>query len=128
MEDMTPPAEKSLQLVGRNMTNGDHLRPLTISLDGLLDYDESDREECTMELNLFAEAFHEMMMRDAGERILQALIDEKYAAPLTTSPFLPRYSLCLYIHIPCAWLLSVSSSWMDMLMGHKDWQVMLGLT
>lgn len=77
LEDMTPPAEKSVQLLGRNMTNGDHLRPLTISLDGLLDYDESDREESTMELNLFAEAFHEMLMRDAGERILQALYDEK---------------------------------------------------
>jgi hypothetical protein len=27
------------------------MRSMTISLDGLLDYDEEDREECTFEVN-----------------------------------------------------------------------------
>lgn len=55
------------------MTAGDRIRSATLSLDGLLDYDESDKEEATFELSLFAESFQEMLMRDYGLTIHQAL-------------------------------------------------------
>lgn len=34
------------------------MRSMTISLDGLLDYDEEDREECTFEVTLPSLHFH----------------------------------------------------------------------
>ncbi len=37
------------------------------------------REEGTFELSLFAESFHEMLMRDFGDRILKALYEERWA-------------------------------------------------
>jgi hypothetical protein len=46
---------------------------MTISLDGLLDYDEEDREECTFELSLFAEVFQEFLQFKMGTRILSNL-------------------------------------------------------
>ena len=55
---------------------------MTISLDGLLDYDEGDKEEATFELSLFAEGFHEMLMRDYGLTILNVLIAERLVKPL----------------------------------------------
>lgn len=36
-----------------------------------------DREEPTLELSLFAEAFQEMLMRDFGTKILKALYTER---------------------------------------------------
>ena len=38
-----------------------------------------DRDEATLELSLFAEAFQEMLSRHYGERILQALYAERWA-------------------------------------------------
>jgi hypothetical protein len=58
------------------------LRSMTISLDGLLDYDEEDREECTFELSLFAEVFHELLQFKMGSRILTSL--EVYSSALAT--------------------------------------------
>ena len=52
-----------------------------LSLHGLLDYDESDAEEATMELSLAAEALQDMLSRDYGTTILNALIDERYSPP-----------------------------------------------
>lgn len=52
---------------------GEKWRSATLSLDGLLDYDESDKDEGTFELSLFAEAFQDMLMRDYGEQIYHAL-------------------------------------------------------
>jgi len=49
------------------------MRSMTISLDGLLDYDEEDREECTFELSLFAEVFQEFLQFKMGTRILSNL-------------------------------------------------------
>lgn len=46
-----------------------------------------DREEQTMELSLFAEAFSEMLARDYGEVILAALYHERRA------PLLSRFCL-----------------------------------
>ena len=34
------------------------MRSMTISLDGLLDYDEEDREECTFEVTLLLFHYH----------------------------------------------------------------------
>jgi hypothetical protein len=46
-----------------------------LSLDGLLDYDyEGDRWEPTFEVSLFAENFHEMLQRDFGHIVLQAIM------------------------------------------------------
>ena len=53
------------------------IRAQVISLDGLLDYDEGDTEEATMELSLAAEALQEMLSRDYGDAILQALLTER---------------------------------------------------
>ena len=53
------------------------IRAQVISLDGLLDYDEGDTEEATMELSLAAEALQEMLSRDYGDAILQALLAER---------------------------------------------------
>ena len=44
-----------------------------------------DREEQTMELSLFAEAFSEMLSRDYGEIILAALYKERCARPPSLS-------------------------------------------
>ena len=44
-----------------------------------------DRDEATLELSLFAEAFQEMLARHYGERILQALYAERWAC-LATIP------------------------------------------
>ena len=38
-----------------------------------------DRDEATLELSLFAEAFQEMLARHYGEHILQALYAERWA-------------------------------------------------
>ncbi|BBN17937.1 hypothetical protein MPTK1_7g18160 [Marchantia polymorpha subsp. ruderalis] len=46
------------------------MRSMTISLDGLLDYDEEDREECTFELSVFAEIYQEMLQCKMGSLIL----------------------------------------------------------
>eukprot|EP00850_Spirogloea_muscicola_P007355 SM000037S13490 [mRNA] locus=s37:177551:185876:+ [translate_table: standard] len=48
-------------------------KSVSISLDGLLDYDEEDKEECTFELSLFAESFKEMLQCRYGCQILGAL-------------------------------------------------------
>jgi len=50
---------------------------MMISLDGLLDYDETDKLEATFELSLFGELFHYMLQRDFGYVIYQALHDAK---------------------------------------------------
>eukprot|EP00803_Ostreobium_quekettii_P006031 evm.model.scf_3803.1 EVM.evm.TU.scf_3803.1 scf_3803:4028-11146(+) len=78
-EDEPAPKEISIMIRSRN-TPSLKLRTLAISLDGLLDYDEDDKEEATFELSLFAEGFHEMLMRDYGLIILDALQSERAAA------------------------------------------------
>jgi len=70
------PKEISLLLKCRSAKNG-RLKTMSISLDGLLDYDEGDKDEATFELSLMAESFNEMLMRDYGSLILKALMDNK---------------------------------------------------
>ncbi|RWR79642.1 cell division cycle and apoptosis regulator protein 1 isoform X2 [Cinnamomum micranthum f. kanehirae] len=50
-----------------------NVRSSTLSLDGLLDYNENDVEESTFELSLFAEALYEMLQFKMGCRILSYL-------------------------------------------------------
>ena len=57
---------------------GEKWRSATLSLDGLLDYDESDKDEGTFELSLFAEAFQDMLMRDYGLQIYEAMQAFRY--------------------------------------------------
>lgn len=57
---------------------GEKWRSATLSLDGLLDYDESDKDEGTFELSLFAEAFQDMLMRDYGQQIYEAMQAFRY--------------------------------------------------
>ncbi|KAI5072001.1 hypothetical protein GOP47_0012107 [Adiantum capillus-veneris] len=54
-------------------TKAGKARAMTISLDGLLDYDERDKEESTFELSLFGEIFQEMLQYRYGSRVLEAL-------------------------------------------------------
>lgn len=56
------------------------LKTMSISLDGLLDYNESDTEEPTFELSMLAEALHEVISRDAGETILEALKSKPWSS------------------------------------------------
>ena len=53
------------------------VRTVSITLNGLLEYDRSDDDELTVELSLFAEQFNEMLMRDFGFNIYQALVRER---------------------------------------------------
>ncbi len=59
--------------VNASSTAGDRWRSATLSLDGVLDYDESDKDEVTFELSLFAESFQDMLMRDYGETVYEAM-------------------------------------------------------
>ena len=67
---------------GARTVGGKQWRSACISLDGLLDYDEGDKEEPTLELSLFAECFQDMLMRDCGARILACLQAERWVPKL----------------------------------------------
>lgn len=70
---------------GARFDGGLQWRSACISLDGLLDYDEGDRDEATLELSLFAEAFQDMLMRDYGTIILNCLQAERYGRLLCSA-------------------------------------------
>jgi hypothetical protein len=73
------PREPMLMVSGRK----GKLRLMTISLDGLLDYDVSDKYESTFEVSLFAELFAEMLQRDYGLRVARVLEEARdQTAPL----------------------------------------------
>ncbi|URD78443.1 cell division cycle and apoptosis regulator 1 [Musa troglodytarum] len=59
---------------------GSKLRSMSLSLGGLLDYNDKDIEECTFELSLFAESFNEMLQFEMGCRLLSFLekLRERY--------------------------------------------------
>jgi hypothetical protein len=57
-----------------------------------------DRDEATMELSLFAEAFQEMLARQFGERILKSLYEERYMRQL---PFVLSKSYLHDCHRQC---------------------------
>ncbi|XP_078444603.1 ATP/GTP-binding protein family isoform X2 [Wolffia australiana] len=46
------------------------IRSMSLSLDGLLDYNEKDTAESTFELSLFAESLNEMLQFEMGRRLL----------------------------------------------------------
>ena len=48
-------------------------RSLCVSLDGLLDYEEEDRDEGTFEVSIAAEAIHEMLQMYYSGRLKKAL-------------------------------------------------------
>lgn len=66
----------------RSAKNG-KVKTMNISLDGLLDYEETDTDEATFELSLMAESFNEMLMRDYGSLILNALNERKEMTDLS---------------------------------------------
>ncbi|GAX85276.1 hypothetical protein CEUSTIGMA_g12695.t1, partial [Chlamydomonas eustigma] len=70
------PTDPTLLLRGRH-TKDDKVRTVSISLHGLLDYDRDDSEEATVELSLFAELFQDMLAREFGFNIYQALVRQK---------------------------------------------------
>eukprot|EP00879_Flechtneria_rotunda_P009759 GHRR01010209.1.p1 GENE.GHRR01010209.1~~GHRR01010209.1.p1 ORF type:complete len:718 (+),score=276.21 GHRR01010209.1:881-3034(+) len=53
------------------------MEPHPISLAGLLDYEESDDSEPLMELAIFAEGFHEMVMKGYGKVIYNAVLENR---------------------------------------------------
>ena len=59
---------------------GDKWKNTTISLDGLLDYDESDKEEVTFEMSLFAESFQDMLQRDYADLIFRTLVEQRWVS------------------------------------------------
>lgn len=65
--------EPSILLRCRSVKSG-KIKAMAISLDGLLDYDETDKDEATFELSLFAESFNELLMRDYGKLALESFI------------------------------------------------------
>ena len=77
-----------LLVKGRVCEDKQRWRSACISLDGLLDYDVEDRDEGTLEMNLFAENFAEMLARDYGRLILSALYAERYCILLKMTALL----------------------------------------
>ena len=71
------PEEPSLQTRTRAGPGGERIKTFSISLHGLLDYDEGDRDEAVFELSVFAEAFQEMLARDYGMAVYHALLADK---------------------------------------------------
>ena len=64
-------------------------RSQAISLDGLLDYEEGDREEGTVELSLAAEALREALASGYASALAEHLLAERCArrnAPPPTHP------------------------------------------
>ncbi len=57
------------------------MRTFGISLHGLLDYDETDRDEQTFELSVFAESFYDMLSREYGLLVAEALQAARYGIP-----------------------------------------------
>lgn len=70
-------AKKRREEFERQRRRNTVVRPMVISLDGLLDYDADDVYEKTVEVSLFAEAFHEMLQRDFGRTILDFLQEKR---------------------------------------------------
>ncbi|KAJ0978611.1 hypothetical protein J5N97_014085 [Dioscorea zingiberensis] len=54
-------------------TKGSKLRSVSLTLDGLLQYNEKDTQESTFELSLFAESLNEMLQYEMGSRLLDFL-------------------------------------------------------
>lgn len=81
------------------MLVGDRIRSATLSLDGLLDYDESDKDEATFELSLFAESFQDMLMRDYGQIVYETL--QAFRLALHTKKV--QTKLCIYHMRYCYW-------------------------
>lgn len=68
-----PPAPDPCLLVTTKADRKGRPQSQTISLDGLLDYDDSDTLEETFEVSLFAELFKDMLHQRFGEEVLQLL-------------------------------------------------------
>lgn len=77
-----PPETPGIILQPRRCKDG-KLRTMTISLDGLLDYNEDDRDEGTFELNLFAETLKELFTAVAARRLEVPTRSLYYPAPRT---------------------------------------------
>src|SRR5690606_20847828 len=77
---MTIPSEPCIFADTQKEKLNANITCMTISLDGLLDYNEEDKLEKTFEVSLFAEAFQEMLHRYYGAIILEAIkkyVEEK---------------------------------------------------
>lgn len=77
LKEKRKPEEPSLKHPGlilqTKWSKDSKLRPLSLSLDSLLDYTDKDIEESTFELSLFAEVLYEMLQYQMGCRILTFL-------------------------------------------------------
>lgn len=76
--DAPPTTGPCLMSIG--LVTADHVKvkTMTLSLDGLLDYNDTDVEDGTFEVSLVAEALHEMFMREAGSAVLKALVERPW--------------------------------------------------
>eukprot|EP00899_Mesostigma_viride_P029793 jgi/Mesvir1/999/Mv17537-RA.1 len=67
------PTERCLFVAVKSAKGGKGTRCRCISLDGLLDYEEEDKDEPSFELSLFAETLHEMLQCHFARRVLASL-------------------------------------------------------
>jgi len=86
-EQPTETKEPTLRLSATsNVPASVKLKIMTLSLDGLLDYDISDNYERTFEVSLFAELFNDMLRRDFGNQILSAIEWHSKQRAITLEP------------------------------------------
>ncbi|EGC40045.1 hypothetical protein DICPUDRAFT_147099 [Dictyostelium purpureum] len=70
-----PHNSKKFYTVTTPSSDGNKFKAMMLSLDGLLDYDETDVHESTFEASLFSELFYLMLARDMGTTILNTIIN-----------------------------------------------------
>ncbi|KAG7668654.1 hypothetical protein Ndes2526B_g03723 [Nannochloris sp. 'desiccata'] len=88
------PSEPRILFIGLNNQKL-RLKTMSISLDGLLDYNENDTEEAVFEMSLFAETMHEMLSRDAGMTIYKALVEKPWEKEIETRSGDGERAMCL---------------------------------
>ena len=72
LRDSSSSSRTRINLV-TNVPSNVKLKPMSLSLHGLLEYDENDVFEKTFEVSLFGELFNDMLKREFGATILNAL-------------------------------------------------------
>lgn len=72
------PEEPGLQLRGRAGPGCERVKTVSLSLHGLLEYDETDRDEPTFELSVFAECVQDMLVREYGMAVYRGLLADRW--------------------------------------------------
>ncbi len=78
LPSVAPPEEPGLQLRGRAGPGSERVKTVSLSLHGLLEYDETDRDEPTFELSVFAECVQDMLVREYGMAVYRGLLADRW--------------------------------------------------